>query len=402
MRASVLASISLLLVVLVVGLPVHATALGGGQAGQEAEGVAPATTVLPQIQSAELEQGQVIMSFYVRADGSAYAGVSHWIALDDQTSVEAFQRLKEEVRNNRSAYVERFERRIQQTVRNAERATSREMAIRNITVRATRSTQDYGVVEYTFEWEGFALGKGDRLTIGSTLGGLHLGESTRLVVSWPTDYELGSVGSTASDVREHTAIWTGPQTFGYNGPHLVLRRQGGILPTLTSYLGLFAGGVGIVALSGMLVLWRRRSTSDPVQPLVALVPGLGIEADAGEDAGNGAADSPEEAGAGAGAAGEAAVDTGPDIADTPRELLSNNEALLQELQQRGGREKQQELVEALDWSNAKGSRVINDLRDEEKVETFRLGNENVVTLSGIDIMAGEEEEPPTADGGNDD
>ncbi|MFC7045278.1 helix-turn-helix transcriptional regulator [Halobacteriaceae archaeon GCM10025711] len=42
--------------------------------------------------------------------------------------------------------------------------------------------------------------------------------------------------------------------------------------------------------------------------------------------------------------------------------------------------KQQEIVEELDWSEAKTSQVVGTLRDDGEIEVFRLGRENVLRL----------------------
>jgi uncharacterized membrane protein len=42
--------------------------------------------------------------------------------------------------------------------------------------------------------------------------------------------------------------------------------------------------------------------------------------------------------------------------------------------------KQQDVVSELGWTEAKTSQVVGSLRDEGKLESFRLGRENVLTL----------------------
>jgi uncharacterized membrane protein len=74
------------------------------------------------------------------------------------------------------------------------------------------------------------------------------------------------------------------------------------------------------------------------------------------------------------------VDTEPALPSVDPDLLSNEERVLHEIAQRGGRVKQQELVTALDWSDAKVSRVVKRLRERGDVEGFRLGNENVLSI----------------------
>ena len=61
-------------------------------------------------------------------------------------------------------------------------------------------------------------------------------------------------------------------------------------------------------------------------------------------------------------------------------LLSNEERVLQLIADNGGRMKQQAIVQELDWTDAKTSQVVRELRDEGELEGFRLGRENVVRL----------------------
>ncbi len=70
----------------------------------------------------------------------------------------------------------------------------------------------------------------------------------------------------------------------------------------------------------------------------------------------------------------------------PMELLSAEERVLRLLEENGGRMKQQDIQEALDWSQTKTSNVVNDLQDDGKIEVYRIGNENTLALPGeIDI-----------------
>jgi Uncharacterized membrane-associated protein/domain len=62
--------------------------------------------------------------------------------------------------------------------------------------------------------------------------------------------------------------------------------------------------------------------------------------------------------------------------------LSNEERVLRLLKGNGGRMKQQQVVTELDWTDAKTSQVVGSLREDEKIEVFRIGRENVLTLPG--------------------
>jgi hypothetical protein len=114
------------------------------------------------------------------------------------------------------------------------------------------------------------------------------------------------------------------------------------------------------------------------------------------------ADAPTPSGRGSGADGDASTrsaaaepaegtDDGEPTAgggatgdETPEELLSPEERVLRLLERNGGRMKQKRVTEELDWSAARTSQVVGNLRDEGDVESFRLGRENVLKFPDDD------------------
>jgi uncharacterized membrane protein len=97
---------------------------------------------------------------------------------------------------------------------------------------------------------------------------------------------------------------------------------------------------------------------------------------------------------------EPAAGTDADAGAPPAGLLSNEEQVLQLLESNGGRLKQQQVAGELDWTDAKTSQVIGGLRDEDKVETFRIGRENVVTLPDTDVTGASDDGADETDGDN--
>ena len=66
------------------------------------------------------------------------------------------------------------------------------------------------------------------------------------------------------------------------------------------------------------------------------------------------------------------------------ELLSNEEQVLELIESEGGRMKQKAVAERLGWTDAKTSQVTKKLRENDELEGFRLGRENVLSLPGDD------------------
>jgi hypothetical protein len=198
----------------------------------------------------------------------------------------------------------------------------------------------------------------NRIEAGDAIEGMALDDRSQLVVSWPAGYNATTVQPPPDDRRDAAVIWTGEQTeFLENEPTIELIQDSGSDPQTdpesedlgTSAWWLLAAGV--LALIGVAGLWLGRDRWWP-------------EWSDGDTAGSG------------GRAGDAA--------DQSMDLLSNEERVLQLLEERGGRVKQQEVVAELDWTEAKTSQVVTQLRNEDRIDVFRIGRENVLALPDED------------------
>lgn len=76
------------------------------------------------------------------------------------------------------------------------------------------------------------------------------------------------------------------------------------------------------------------------------------------------------------------------------EFLTDREHVQQLIRENGGRMKQSEIVDAVDWSKAKVSRLLAELEDEERITKLRLGRENLVCLPGHEPTASQSPEQP--------
>lgn len=313
-------------------------------------------------QTGDVDPDTVVLAADVAEDGSATWRVEYRVRLDDENTTAAFEDLQADIQDNRSRYVDRFERRMQATVADAENATGREMSVEDVSIEASieQLPQEYGVVTYTFTWTSFAAVDGNQLTVGDALSGFYLDEETSLVISWPDGYETRLVSPEPDERGDSSVTWTGPRTFARDEPRVVVAPESA-LPVSLPLLGLAAL---VVLLGGGLVWYTQRGDRDEAPPAA------GTAADQGAGSGGGAA-----AGTAAGGGAAAGVDDEP-----PSELLSPQERVLKLVRQRGGRMKQTEITDELDWSAARTSQVVGDLREDGDLETFRLGRENVVRL----------------------
>lgn len=319
------------------------------------------------ISQAGIDAERVVIEINLRADGSAVWTIEHRLRLDDSNATRGFERVQQQFERNRSKRLEPFERSVRAMATRAQEQTGREMVIENVSVEASREQipQEYGIVTFQFRWYGFAE-TGETLEVRNTLP--FLDRSTVLIVTWPRETRLAEVTPAPDERRERSAVWNGPVEFGQGEPRIVIAsgsREFG--PNLTwavqsndRVLVLAAGGLFVTTVgAGIAGLVRR-------------VRGRGDETEdsTGSD--------------------EAAVEESPPDAP-PEELLSNEERVLKLVDERGGRVKQQAVVDEFGWSATKTSEVVRELREAEEIEVYRLGRENVLTLPEVGIGADAED-----------
>lgn len=349
-----------LLAVLLLSLVVGAMAPASADAG--------AGTALAQ--DAQVDPDSVLLRATLQTDGTANWEVEYRIRLDDANATEAFESLQADIRANRSEFEAQFADRMRPTVNAGENATGRDMTIRDVSVTTSRQTlgQEYGVVTYAFEWTGFAVADGSRIEAGDALAGMFLDSETTLTIAWPSAYHAVTVRPSPTETGAQSVSWAGRLDFAGDEPVLVVE-EGPTSPSTETTSGPAPGDgngdgdrgdgadttmlaiVGIVLITVLGVAgWfytRRR----------------GPPSEAGGDTQDGA----EEA-------------TAP-----PADLLSNEERVLQLLSEHGGRLKQQQVAEELEWTDAKTSQVVSTLRENDEIQSFRLGRENVLTLPDHDL-----------------
>ncbi|MHC3437938.1 helix-turn-helix transcriptional regulator [Natrialbaceae archaeon A-gly3] len=86
-----------------------------------------------------------------------------------------------------------------------------------------------------------------------------------------------------------------------------------------------------------------------------------------------------------------------DHSRTDEEFLSDREQVHYLVDENGGRMKQSEIVEAVDWSKAKVSRLLAELEDDGEITKLRLGRENLICLEGNEPTASKSSDGPGTD-----
>lgn len=312
------------------------------------------------LQLNDIDEDEIRIDISLADDESATWNMEFWIELSDDETREAFESLRDDIAADPEQFIENFETRIHTTVDTAQAATGRSMEAHSFDITTDQQTlaREYGVIRYTFEWDGFSERIDDELHAGDAIEGLFFGTDTRLLIEWPDEYELVSVSPDADDSRANAVIWIGGQTDFVSGePRIVISPAES--PSSSSYLipGLAVGAIILIA--GIIGIWiRRRSRDSQVKQPAPMT--------AGESSG-------------------AQMDNQPSAEESttpPSEsLLSNEEQVIQLIEDNGGRMKQKDVVTSLDWTDAKTSKVVSTLREEGEIESFRIGRENVLKIA---------------------
>ncbi|WP_247731129.1 helix-turn-helix transcriptional regulator [Halovivax limisalsi] len=363
-----------------------------------------------------VEIDAILLSVDLTTEGTADWRIEHRVRLDDPNATAGFERTRREIRQNRSAFRVPFAESVRAMATTAQAKTGRAMVVENVTVEASREhlPREYGIVAYEFRWHGFAA-TGDTLRAGDALSGLFLDEVTTLAIGWPEATEPVELAPDPATRRDGGAVWRGPLEFAGGEPRIVLasdaRSFGSDYAAPRSNdaaLALATAGavLGSLAVAFVLRRRRRRGKSDPTREQPEGAPGTGEPAHVAEYADpenatgssgrdSGAVDESQSAGpteAGRAAAAESGRGTAtasPAGADAsgertdPESLLSNEERVLELLEERGGRVKQQDVVAAFGWSETKTSEVVGELRAADAVSVYRLGRENVLALPDV-------------------
>ena len=76
------------------------------------------------------------------------------------------------------------------------------------------------------------------------------------------------------------------------------------------------------------------------------------------------------------------------------EFMTDQEKIRHLVRSNGGRMKQSAIVDSVDWSKAKVSRLLADLEDDGEITKLRLGRENLICLRGQEPPASKSSDGP--------
>jgi hypothetical protein len=294
------------------------------------------------------------------ANGSATWTIEVRTRLTSADDVAAYEAFQERFRSNRTRFREDFEARMTGVVQSANASLDRPMAAEafSASTRIEEAPQRWGVVTYAFRWEGFAATDGDRVIVGDVFGDdFFIEENSVLEVVAPDGHSVETVEPSPDDRSGSSVAWEGPATFGNGEPRVVATSGGDDGVPLWWIPIAIAALFAIVALGIAWRRWRIGGLSGGAEP------GTG---------------SPDD---------EAGTDGAPAGDRTP---LTDEDHVRQVLAANGGRCKQSRIVEELEWSKSKTSRVLSRMAADDRVEKLRIGRENVIELT-------DEERTPAVD-----
>ncbi|MFB6109837.1 MAG: helix-turn-helix transcriptional regulator [Halodesulfurarchaeum sp.] len=317
-----------------------------------------------------------ITRIYLRANGSAIWEITFRTRLATDTQRREFEAFQDAFRENTSRYLAPFKERISRVVAQANETVPRDMRARNFsaTTSIQQVPQRWGIVTFRFTWDGFANTKSDRVIVGDVFNsGFYLSADGVLAIYAPPGYTIAESDPPPDVINEGFVEWHGREDFGDNRPRVVAvpEREPTTETTGDPTTGTTArppagsdsGGFGPLLIGGLLGAG------------VLLVVGYALYTGAigGPTAGDD--EEPPSSGSQTAIEEDRSSDSGTDTA-----LLTDEDRVRRVLQAEGGRMKQSAIVEELDWSKSKTSRVLSQMEEDGEIEKLRIGRENVIDL----------------------
>ena len=323
---------------------------------------------IPQVEEAP-DPDATVTRIDLHSNGTAVWSLTVRMRLDSNESVEGFAAFEEEFEANRSQYLDQFRDRMSGVAGNAETVTGREMAATEFDseIGIQEVPRRWGYVTYQFRWEGFAA-VDDGVAVGDVFrGGLFLDDDDVLIIESPSGYESDSIDPLPDETSDGRLQWNGPVEFDDQQPQVRFvsggsaTSGGGTALPMPVLLG------AALVFVGLTVVYTLRRDGDTESPIT---PGSETEQASGVDTGGTAsAVDPNSPG-----------DDGGDPLELD-ELATDEDRVTALLSAEGGRMRQADIADQLDWSASKTSRVVSELADEDAVEKLRIGRENVIDLA---------------------
>jgi hypothetical protein len=394
--------------------------LGIADGTQRAEAQQPASSgtgggsEIGDLETESFEADRTVFIITVRENGSATWRFRYEQRLEADADIENFESYADRFNANETDSFRNFRERAVALADSGSNVTGREMSAdrfrRDARIEERPPAGDeFGVIEMSFVWSGFATIDGGDVVAGDVfVGGLYVGPDQQLRVERGPNLRFESTApepdTTAAGTlsESETITWIGETSFADRQPRVVfVERDAEGAPTGTDseatsttqpdqptddttgstgpIVPLVA--IGIVIVLGMSAAFVYRAGLFATGTIETdESPSNRMSDDGGTEAGTTTPAS--DAGAGETADGSEGPDEGASHPIAEGEFLSDEERVVALLESQGGRMKQVDIVDQTDWSKSKVSMLLSDMESEGTVSKLRVGRENIVSLAG--------------------
>lgn len=342
----------------------------------------------PNQVSDQPETDNSITRIEVDADGSATWTITVRTRLETDDDQAAFETFQEDFEANRSRYLGPFRDNIRTVVESASNDTGREMRATNFSAETDIQAvpRRWGVVSYEFAWSNFSAVRSESVVVGNVFqSGFFIAENDTLQIVAPDGQQFQSVDPAPDSIDNGTATWSGRRDFADQRPRATFDR---VVVTETSEQTV-TSGTAVSSPSGTTTEpsaetatrapreTSETAVSDPQSSfesgwILATIAGLVVVIGVAAVRLRGATDKTLS-----GDPPDLTPAADESTTSIPR-FASDEERVLAILDDHDGEIKQAELVDTVDWSKSKVSRVLSEMEEGGRVEKLRLGRENLV------------------------
>jgi hypothetical protein len=352
------------------------------------------------------ETDSTVTRITVAPDGTATWRVQVRTRLASGADVEEYEAFQTRFRENTSAFLDPFRERMRGVVAEAADATGRPMEARDFRAGTTIQTvpRRWGLVTYEFRWVGFAARDGDGLVVGDVFRGqFFLTANDTLAITGPDEYAVGATDPPPAERDPGTVRWFGPRSFPEDTPAVRFEpvTPTGTPGTRTTTAPGAVGATGTDRLDGTDESGGTdgettspdgtpvpSESGGPSLPLAVAVVVVGLLA-VGAYRVYGGQDDPTDEDPATSSGSDPSTGETTGSAD-PDPVVTDADRVERLLREGGGQLRQSGIVEAMDWSKSKTSRVLSDMADEGRIEKLRIGRENVIRFPEDDELGGGE------------
>jgi len=408
-----------ILIGLLLCLLVPAVTAGSGAASAD-RGAAEAG--LGDLSTEEFEADRTRFRITVFENGSAQWVFRYEQRLDDDDATAEFEAFADRFTDEETESYDNFRARATALAESGGDATGREMAAvafaRDARIEERPPAgNEFGIVEMSFVWTDFADPDGDRLVVGDVfVDGLYVGPDQELRFDRGPSLRFDAVDPGPDSIAaetladSETVTWVGETQFTDRRPRVTYVPRGTDVeqtppvdsPTVTdpnagsdatlpagSLVSLLAVAIILLLGAGATIAYRTGrlpsgwspsdDTGSTTMGSVTTDSAEAVSADSTTGSvpptGSDAPADGSETGATA-----AEVETPPAVPD--RELRSDEERVVDLLEENGGRMKQADIVTSTDWSKSKVSMLLSEMDEDGRISKLRIGRENIVSLAG--------------------